>query len=103
MKWTTQQDAAINTSGRSLIVSAAAGSGKTAVLVERLVRILQDREQQVRADSMSAEFANYPIAIGLYKLFHGGRNIVQMISCFGEADRIEEALSGNIDHFLKFR
>ena len=71
MKWTTQQDAAINTSGRSLIVSAAAGSGKTAVLVERLVRILQDREQQVRADSIIVvTFTNDAAAQMKRKLVH---------------------------------
>lgn len=51
MEWTTQQQKAIETRGRSLIVSAAAGSGKTAVLVERLLRILSVPDQ-VRADSM---------------------------------------------------
>ena len=40
MKWTSQQENAINADGSSLIVSAAAGSGKTAVLTERLVRLL---------------------------------------------------------------
>ena len=52
MHWTTQQTAAIDTRNRSIIVSAAAGSGKTAVLVERLVRILSDTEHKVRADNI---------------------------------------------------
>lgn len=51
MEWTPQQQTAIETRGRSLIVSAAAGSGKTAVLVERLLRILSVPDG-VRADSM---------------------------------------------------
>lgn len=33
-EWTTQQNDAINARGRNILVSAAAGSGKTAVLVE---------------------------------------------------------------------
>ena len=49
-EWTTQQQTAIDARGRSIIVSAAAGSGKTAVLVERLLRILSDYEHPVRAD-----------------------------------------------------
>ncbi len=49
-EWTTQQRAAIETRGRSIIVSAAAGSGKTAVLVERLLRILSDHLHPVYAD-----------------------------------------------------
>lgn len=52
MNWTEQQDAAISTKDRSIIVSAAAGSGKTAVLVERLLRILSDPYRRVRADSI---------------------------------------------------
>ncbi len=50
--WTPQQQSAISEQGRSIIVSAAAGSGKTAVLVERLLRILSDTEHKVRAESM---------------------------------------------------
>ena len=38
--WTTQQQDAITDRGHSLIVCAAAGSGKTAVLVERIVRLV---------------------------------------------------------------
>ena len=54
MQWTTQQESAITERARSIIVSAAAGSGKTAVLVERLLRILSDHtaEPPVRADSI---------------------------------------------------
>ena len=54
MKWTEEQIDAIETRGRSLIVSAAAGSGKTTVLVERLLRILSDyrKEYQVRAEDI---------------------------------------------------
>lgn len=38
IRWTPDQQRAIETRGRHLLVSAAAGSGKTAVLVERIVR-----------------------------------------------------------------
>jgi len=40
IKWTENQQAAINYHQSSLLVSAAAGSGKTAVLVERIIRML---------------------------------------------------------------
>lgn len=36
--WTNEQISAINNSGGTLLVSAAAGSGKTAVLVERIIQ-----------------------------------------------------------------
>ena len=42
MDWTEQQKEAITRRDSGLIVSAAAGSGKTSVLVERLLRILMD-------------------------------------------------------------
>ena len=35
--WTKEQKQAINLVGRNILVSAAAGSGKTAVLVERII------------------------------------------------------------------
>lgn len=52
MGWTEQQQKAIDARDTSLIVSAAAGSGKTAVLTERLVQLLADRDSGVRADRM---------------------------------------------------
>ena len=39
MKWTIEQEKAITTKP-NLLVNAAAGSGKTAVLVERITRML---------------------------------------------------------------
>jgi len=44
VKWTTDQLDAIESSGSSLLVSAAAGSGKTAVLVERVIRRICRKE-----------------------------------------------------------
>ena len=43
-KWTDAQKSAIDERGRTLLVSAAAGSGKTAVLTERIIRMLTDTE-----------------------------------------------------------
>src|SRR5438552_9523935 len=40
--WTAQQRGAITASGKSLLVSAAAGSGKTSVLAERCVHLICD-------------------------------------------------------------
>ena len=37
VKWTTQQLQAIEKIGNNILVAAAAGSGKTAVLVERII------------------------------------------------------------------
>lgn len=54
MNWTTEQENAINAVNSSLIVSAAAGSGKTAVLTERIVKLIADKESGVRADRIVA-------------------------------------------------
>ena len=49
-RWTEQQKQAIEAGGCDLLISAAAGSGKTAVLVERVIRkiIQEGQELQLR-------------------------------------------------------
>ena len=42
--WTPSQEAAMQLDGKTLLVSAAAGSGKTSVLTERIIRKLTDTE-----------------------------------------------------------
>ena len=44
MAWTDRQEKAITKRHKSLLVSAAAGSGKTAVLVERVIRLIRDED-----------------------------------------------------------
>ena len=44
MAWTNEQQDAINTRDRTLLVSAAAGSGKTATLTERIIQSILDDE-----------------------------------------------------------
>ena len=51
-KWTPAQQAAIEDRGGGLLVSAAAGSGKTAVLTERAVRLITDPHHPVDADRL---------------------------------------------------
>lgn len=51
-RWTAQQLSAIETRDKTLLVSAAAGSGKTATLTERIIRSLLDKEHPVTIDSM---------------------------------------------------
>ncbi len=50
--WTPQQNNAINARGRNILVSAAAGSGKTAVLVERVIKKITDSENPVDIDKL---------------------------------------------------
>ncbi len=44
MRWTQEQENAIQAHGGTVLVSAAAGSGKTAVLVERVIRMVCDTQ-----------------------------------------------------------
>lgn len=50
--WTNNQSDAINAENRNIIVSAAAGSGKTAVLVARVIRMITDTENPVDIDRL---------------------------------------------------
>ena len=52
MKWTDKQLDVINTRNRNILVSAAAGSGKTAVLVERIINMITDEESDVNIDEL---------------------------------------------------
>lgn len=52
IQFTPAQAAAIGARGGSLLVSAAAGSGKTRVLVERVVGMITDPQHPVEADSL---------------------------------------------------
>lgn len=51
-KWTEEQLQAISTRGCNLLVAAAAGSGKTAVLVERIIRIITNEETPIDIDRL---------------------------------------------------
>ena len=52
MKWTTDQQKAIDARNGTLLVSAAAGSGKTAVLVERVIRRICDSENPCGVENL---------------------------------------------------
>ena len=50
--WTPSQEAALNARGGNLLLSAAAGSGKTAVLVERVIRRITDPADPVSVSEL---------------------------------------------------
>ncbi|WP_297638180.1 helicase-exonuclease AddAB subunit AddA [uncultured Clostridium sp.] len=51
-KWTEEQQLAIKTRKCNLLVAAAAGSGKTAVLVERIIKIVTNEENPIDVDRL---------------------------------------------------
>lgn len=52
VKWTKEQQKVIELRNRNILVSAAAGSGKTAVLVERIIGMLTDEEHPIDVDRL---------------------------------------------------
>lgn len=52
MKFTEEQKRVIEARGRNILVSAAAGSGKTAVLVERIIRMILDPDNPIEIDRL---------------------------------------------------
>lgn len=52
VKWTYDQWRAIAAEGNNLLVAAAAGSGKTAVLVERIIRKITDTKEKTDLDRL---------------------------------------------------
>lgn len=51
-QWTVKQTQVIETRNKNILVSAAAGSGKTAVLVERIIQKVLDRKQPLDIDKI---------------------------------------------------
>ena len=47
VEWTKEQRQVIELRNRNILVSAAAGSGKTAVLVERIIKRITDEQHPV--------------------------------------------------------
>ena len=52
MAWTKNQEAAININNKTILVSAAAGSGKTAVLVQRIVDKILNKDLDYSIDDL---------------------------------------------------
>lgn len=52
VKWTEEQQKVIDSRDRNILVSAAAGSGKTAVLVERIIQMVIDEKRPVDIDRL---------------------------------------------------
>lgn len=52
MTWTTDQQKVIDLRNRNILVSAAAGSGKTAVLVERIITMITQEDSNINIDNL---------------------------------------------------
>lgn len=52
MNWTKEQQKIIDVRNNNILVSAAAGSGKTAVLVERIIQMIFDKDNPINVDEL---------------------------------------------------
>lgn len=52
IKYTSQQQEAIDLRDKTLLISASAGSGKTAVLVDRIIKMISDESSDVNIDDL---------------------------------------------------
>ena len=99
IKWTDEQEAAINfPSDRSACVTAAAGSGKTALLVERVVRLIKgDPEQDIP-----------PVSADKFAILTFTRNAAdefrtRMTKAIDAASRSREENAVSREQLIKFR
>ncbi len=99
IKWTDEQEAAINfPSDRSACVTAAAGSGKTALLVERVVRLIKgDPEQDIT-----------PVSADKFAILTFTRNAAdefrtRMTKAIDAASRSREENAVSREQLIKFR
>ena len=78
IQWSEAQTEAIEARGSHVLVSAAAGSGKTAVLVERVIRMLTRAEDPLDIDRLVVvTFTRAAAAQMKSKIYQALRDILQ--------------------------
>ena len=93
MGWTPDQENCITARGGTVLVSAAAGSGKTTVLVERVKRRLLDAEAGVDVEAGAAL-----VFIFLQLIFGGIELLIFFIGADNAADEGEHEHRDQNDH-----
>ena len=75
-QWTNAQQEAIELRKSNLLVSAAAGSGKTAVLVERIIRLITEDMIDIKILNFMLLFnkGNHDKYLDLFKKHENDRN-----------------------------
>jgi ATP-dependent helicase/nuclease subunit A len=91
IKWTNDQLEAITESGCNLLVSAAAGAGKTAVLVERIIRKITDEENPTDIDKLLiVTFTNAAAAEMRERI---GDSIVKELDSHPDSNRLKRQIA----------
>lgn len=89
--WTDDQWKAINVSGKDILVAAAAGSGKTAVLVERIIRQLTRKESPININELLVvTFTNASAAEMRHRI---GEALEKEISSNPQSEHLRKQLS----------
>ena len=89
-KWTEQQKLAINSPVQKIVCSAAAGSGKTAVMIERVVRMLQEGADP--ESFLIVTFTNAAASEMKQKIrsrLREGRAVPELRNAYGKIDLME--------------
>jgi len=107
IKFTPQQQQVIELHNRNILVSAAAGSGKTAVLVERIIQMICDEEHPVDIDRLLiVTFTNAAAAEMRERIAAGiaGRLLLNPVSehIQKQSTLLHNALITTIDSFSLF-
>ena len=92
--WTKEQNEAINEKGKNIIVSAGAGSGKTAVLTERVITHLK---QGVKIDELL--ILTFTNAAATEMKLRIRKKIKEIKELKGELDKIDSAYITTFDAF----
>lgn len=99
INWTDEQEAAISfPSDRSACVTAAAGSGKTALLVERVVRLIKGDPEQDMPPVSADKFAILTFTRNAADEFR-----TRMTKAIDEASRSREENAVSREQLIKFR
>ncbi len=91
VSWTKEQKKVIDLRNRNLLVSAAAGSGKTAVLVERIINRITEKSHPVDIDRLLiVTFTNAAAAEMRERI---GAAIEKALSCAPENEHLQRQLT----------
>ena len=71
--FTVDQQKVIDLRNCNILVSAAAGSGKTAVLVERIIQMISNRDKPVDIDRLLIVTFTKAAAAEIIKFLEGGK------------------------------
>ena len=89
MAWTKEQQAAIDSRGQTLLLSAAAGSGKTAVLVERIIQRLLDKDNPIDITEM--------LVVTFTKAAAAERSVPRKATAAGDNDFMVAGCAGGVE------